>query len=201
MNMRDTKFPVFIIMVFLLGLLQAGCAQPGAITKDYKLQNDNPKGLIAVNASFGDIPYAQSLSFYFRNKEKNFESLVSALDMSMKEYWSDYYVEGERGSLAVIELDPGEYEFFTWTGSLGGWGGQRSMNSTQDFSRKFSVTAGKITYIGNIHLDVKGVSKLAIGQRLPAAVVVRDMRDKDVPAIFTNYPALNKDKLVVKIMN
>lgn len=189
-----------ITMVLLLGLLQTACVEIPDIPSEYKLQGNNTTGLLAVNVTFNNIPYVNSFWFNYRGLDNKVKSSVSAIGLGRKEAWSNYYEEGEKGRLALVELAAGEYEFYSWGGSMGGWGGVRTLNSTRDFSKRFSVTAGKITYIGNIHLSVSGLSKIAISQKLPSAVIINDRRLKDIPAIFEKHPSLSKDDLIIKIM-
>jgi len=98
------------------------------------------------------------------------------------------------GRLAVIELRAGEYEFYSWHGESGGAPGGFTMSARarQDFSKRFTVRAGRAVYLGNIHFAVRGGS---------FRMSVADRQDWDLPLLRSKHPNIANDKVVVAILS
>lgn len=96
------------------------------------------------------------------------------------------------GRLAVIELQPGEYEFYSWRGgtSSGPGGFTVTVRSTEPFSKRFRVIPGKAVYLGNVHFSV---SRSGPFQRAPYQMRVSDLRQRDLALLHQKNPRITPD--------
>jgi hypothetical protein len=108
------------------------------------------------------------------------ESFISTTDKI-----NDLIYDGSR-VVYPFKLKPGKYEFFRWT--LPEFG--TYYESTNDFSIKFEVEPGVVTYIGSI-------SMFAVGDRYQ--IGVKNEEVLDVPVFLNKYPNVELGEIVVRI--
>jgi hypothetical protein len=104
------------------------------------------------------------------------------------------------GRLAVIELQQGEYEFYSWQGGTsGGPGGFTvTVRSTEPFSKRFRVVPGKAVYLGNIHFSVTRGGPFQGGGTY--RMRVSDLQKRDLPLLHQKNPRITSDSVVVSIL-
>ena len=95
------------------------------------------------------------------------------------------------GRLVIMELPQGEYEFYSWEGSLSGGLGTFIVKPRQQFSKRFRVTAGKAVYVGNIHFS-------GIGEDTSMKVV--DMRERDLALLYRKSPKIKPENVLIDIL-
>ena len=108
------------------------------------------------------------------------------------------------GRLAIIELQQGEYEFYSWGGQAGAGAGPVTYNvgSTNDFSKRFRVLAGKAVYLGNVHFAISfdAPTFTILSVRYPYRIKVSDMRQRDLPLFYQKNPSITSESVVVNIL-
>lgn len=99
------------------------------------------------------------------------------------------------GSVYALRLKPGDY-MFMHVGLIenGHWGG------TIRPPRCFRVTAGTVTYIGNLHFSSSSTWFDRDGNRATYRVDVKDMHTRDLPIILAKYPKIKSDQIRVSLM-
>ena len=90
--------------------------------------------------------------------------------------------------LYPIELEAGEYEFFRWTTPEFG----TYAETVSDYSVKFRVVAGQVTYIGNLQLRLLPEDKFVL--------IIRDMYDRDVTELTKAYQHISRDQVITDLM-
>ena len=96
------------------------------------------------------------------------------------------------GHLSVVSLEPGEYELYQWTLYLSVFGAYGYLNSDEDVKPfRFTVRAGEITYLGNLHLHVF-MRRGLFGNSAPggATSVLFDTGNVDLPQVRNLYPSI-----------
>ncbi len=111
-------------------------------------------------------------------------------------------VDDPMGSIKVLELPAGQYEFYRYYGNVANNPGPMVTTSTvlvspKSFSRSFNVTAGTVTYIGNLNHDYSPEGATQPGTRGSRSVKfeIRDERDRDMKLFQSSFPNL-KDRPV-----
>lgn len=92
---------------------------------------------------------------------------------------------GGTGRVAVIELSPGEYELRRWVMGGGARGG--SFSSRRPFGYRFLIEPGKVTYVGNVHVDLQ---RTADSDTMPYRMAVHDERQRDLAIFRRKHPGL-----------
>lgn len=91
---------------------------------------------------------------------------------------------GGIGRIAVIELSPGEYELRRWVMGRSTHG---SFSSRRPFGYRFVIEAGKVTYVGSVHVDLQ---RTADADTLPYRISLDDRRERDLAIVRRKYPGL-----------
>jgi len=99
-------------------------------------------------------------------------------------------IEGiQYGRAVVLHLEPGVYNIQGWTTANNGMFKRTSCKGTVHVD--FKAEAGKITYIGNIHLVNKPNNRYSIK--------VRDRYNRDLNVLYKKYPALRGKHVAKKL--
>lgn len=199
------------VLTLLAGLL-AACATPN-VPSDYHLSDNTEEGLVAVALSFEGTGYWANPMWEYRSLGGGPSGTLMTRMRGVPDNWN--FESG--GRLAVFALPPGRYEFYQcrfsrpsggggmgWT--VGGSGGVTMSNPTYSglnaptydrfvanpFSVKFDVLAGKLTYVGELHLrwyytsEAKGTGE----------VRVSDHVGRDVPLLQSGLPKLEPGQIL-----
>jgi hypothetical protein len=167
--------------IIAISVLLASCATN--VPSSYKPDAATGKGLIVgtiTHTSFGGEHY-----ILVYNKTEYGETTKISVGSSQ---WHPFTKINDsdlkaRGDTFAIEAKPGEYEMGSWVirqGSFRYWG-EKAMGVT------FNVEAGKVTYIGNIHMVDKEYVNL------------QDMAARDLPVLEARFPALKTAPMAFKI--
>lgn len=182
--MGKNAFALFLSLVCL-----AACAMPQRnISSDYQLNDKAGVVLMSLTAS-GDCGFAY-FAVIRRVLDKK-EYSVGMQDIGEQRDWEkqgncptqadDYF-----GKLAVLALPAGEYEFIT----LEGVSRYRAV-VTEDLGIKFSVAAGKFSYLGNIHFHFRGDV---------FDYEAKDMRDRDITRFLRKYDQVDLGDILIRVI-
>jgi hypothetical protein len=192
----------------LVGLiLFCGCGTTN-VGSGYALTPNSDSGLAIASLTLSGLSADYTLTLYLRGVDSDFDQSLPVLDASTPQDWVCPYFRvptpGDPcGRLAVIELSPGEYEFYSWrAASTSRSGATTTTIRPPDFSRRFTVLAGKAVYLGNIHLSPRGPGPI---KKSPAIdnedlIWILDTRERDLALLFDKFPNLSTDDLVMSIL-
>jgi hypothetical protein len=141
--MRGTA-PVVLVSALLMSLL-SGCRVTN-IAGDYSLDPSKNVGVAVVSLTMSGRPSAVNMFVHFRGMGFDYKNSVPVSDLFASADWPCPFLgvptDAEPcGRLAVIELQPGEYEFYSWQGGAGGapGGPTLSVGSIEPFSKRCSA--------------------------------------------------------------
>jgi hypothetical protein len=118
--------------------------------------------------------------------------VVASIPVNDSAYGADWLagdpavLKGGSGRLAVIELAPGDYEMRRWVINVSN---RAAYTSTRSFGYRFTISPGKATYLGNVHVDIQRGPTSA----LPFAVSLEDRRERDLPIFHRKYSAVRAE--------
>ena len=188
----------------LLVSLVSGCRTTN-IAGDYSLDPTKNTGVAVVSLTMSGLPSGFNMFINYRGVDVDHKSSVPVSDLFASADWRCPFLgtatEAEPcGRLAVIELQPGEYEFHSWQGGAGGAPGgfTTSVRSIKEFSKRFRVLKGKAVYLGNIHFSVEQ-PRFLVGQGT-YTMKISDLRDRDLGLLRAKHPNVTQDLLVVSIL-
>jgi len=208
---------LIVLFCFLLG----GCAMPLALPmksslyKDYSLDDKKEMGIVIVSLTRSGYG-GYRMYLMFRALENEFKGATGnvylkqqfkSLDWECPKYLfkpKDIPEENPCGRLAVFELPQGEYEFYSWRGSMASGKYTEWIEAPGGgFSKKFSVIAGKGVYIGNMHISLR--YKMLEGRLFPYRdyryrLETSDMRERDLLLFYSKHPLVTPDKVVIDIL-
>jgi len=192
------------ILIFFFIILLVGCTagKDIEVKKDYILNTNNPNGLVLVHLSVDKILYLNWFNYLIRGINNEYKNAITAYNAySSASNLSKYYEKNEKGRLALIELPGGDYEFYNWMAGASGWGSTSTMESTDTFSKKFTVTPGKIVYIGHLHTNVYETGEGNMYQKkLRYEVITRDSREQDMQLMKNEWKNIKAEDIAIRIM-
>jgi hypothetical protein len=173
--MRMVKAGVAFLLVLAVAL--GGCARFYLTTSFnvenyYALEPSLGKGLLAL--SFTANPEVPNMTLRYRRAQE----FLSYGEITLWTHRNPLDWTDPKGRLVVIELPEGHYEFYDMVTALA--------RSGVFFSIPFSITSGKVTYLGNVQVTFKGFKY---------TVQVQDMSSRDVPLLLQRYPRLGPTDL------
>jgi len=178
-----------VILVFLL----AGCSR--SVKPDFELKPDSTTGVVIVSmTASGRIP--GELLFYLRPMG----NVISLQPRAMQVFgptkdqidWpilkSGNPPNQPPGRLAILELSPGQYEFYRWSGGVGG----NMIAQSRPFSYPFEVRAGEVVYLGTLHLNRPDDQKYTM--------TTGDRRERDFALLQKRLPNVAPEKIVTRLL-
>ena len=130
---------VRVVLMGFMAVLLNGCAEFD-VRSGYQVAPTSGKGVLAVGLSAND----EMPNFYWRLRKIG---TTETKDITLWTIHNPPMWENPKGRLAIVELDQGDYELFDWQVVLG-------FAPTQYFRIPFSVRAGRVTYLGRLHLNL-----------------------------------------------
>jgi hypothetical protein len=182
-----------LLLAALLAFLLAGCIR--TVGPDYEFTPDSSRSVIIVSlTASGRIP--GELLFYIRpvgdklslqgRSIQVFGPTLGIVDWPILKGGNP--PDQPPGRLAVLEIAPGDYEFFRWSGVVGGFVNQNAV----PFSKRFEVRAGEVVYLGNLHLARRGDQQWS--------VTTADRRDRDFPLLEKKLPKVPPERVAIRLL-
>jgi len=199
MKLINLRYTV-LSLVIAAGL--SGCAITNMdIDKNYKLPKDGSKGIVVISTSFTGFEPSEYFYLYLQNEKKE--------PLGRFQMWAGDDVTGEEiftyprktggkvpdgkeiGELNVIELAPGEYEFYKYYGSNQSVAATQTFTQTHityaasndNFKLRFKVEPNTVTYLGNLKFYFYQGNKTY-------SFDMKDRSDRDLNVMKTKYPNL-----------
>jgi hypothetical protein len=192
-----------VAAVAFLAAFGSGCRSVN-VSSDYRLDPSKNLGLVVVSLTMAGLPSGFNVFINYRGVDVSHKSSIPVSDMFASADWRCPFLgtpteENPCGRLAVVELTPGEYEFYSWEGGTGGGPGSITftVRSVADFSKRFKVVSGKAVYLGNIHFSIQHrvVGRGAYQMR------ITDLRDRDLTLLHSKHPSITPDGVVISLLD
>lgn len=106
------------------------------------------------------------------------------------------------GTMVLIELPPGKYEFDDYEGALASFDSPVRYSSPPGFEYEFDVDPATINYLGDLNFALRRQSRSpVIGDTTPASPVgvsfqVLDQQDRDAPLFDRRFPAYSQKEKI-----
>ena len=110
----------------------------------------------------------------------------------------DFASDESSGAIFAYVLPPGEYEFYQYYLHRGTGVGWVEFRSHDDFSIKFAIEPGRITYVGEFRADpVNG--KNMFGIFVPAGIdlTLHNAQQRDLSILAAKYPNLDISNVIL----
>lgn len=181
--------------LLVLVVVAAGCVTSQSnVSPDFKLNASGTTGILAGSITYLG-PYAgYRVSYRSIGNQSALGAIQTGEAVTLLPRFSrgDTSLLGNPGDLFAIELPVGDYEFFTWhVGS-----GYAHVRASTPFNIRFTVSAGKITYVGNFHFQITSRLGLMV---TGAELNHYDFAERDVPLIKRQYPGLDSNEIQLAI--
>jgi hypothetical protein len=181
-----------VLAVIAAALLAAGCAQRGTANIEPAYRPGGAGLLVASVTASGHNP--GTLSFQIVRVSAPTETVVTipVNDEALGLDWrlGDPDVQnGGHGRLAVVELEPGEYEVRRGFIHVSA---QETYTSVRRHGFRFTIIPGKATYLGNVHVDMRHSPE----GRLLAVTNLVDRRRRDLALLHKKYSGVRPEQVV-----
>ena len=187
-----TERPVAISLFVLVSLIQTGCSGIN-VKKTYSLDGTSGAGVLVASLTQSGVPSRYGTHFSIRGVDNSYKGTIAIFDVLASADWrcpmfGSSTEDAPCGRLAIVELPQGEYEFYSWGGAEGF--GNR-VEAEQEFSKRFRITAGKATYVGNVHLSA---------HRGSFDIKVLDRQKRDLDLLYQRAPTITADQVLIDII-
>ena len=152
----------------------------------------------SVSRAPGIWPYT-TYALYFRKVGSGadagttvkFSSTNSIIELGKHKFDDDYVTDESSGAIFANLLPAGEYEFYQYYLYTYGGGAETTFESKEDFSIKFTVTPGHITYIGEFRAEPLQAKNM-FGIKIPDGVdwSLHNNRERDIAILIGEHPDL-----------
>lgn len=203
-KMRNTPGTGFFALFLMASLFLSACGQlPGA---EPRIEGNNKnKGVIAASVTY--LAGTRTMNAWFYVRKKGASDGSESIRLAAKPLLSmsggaglatmfrniDFPDTPDRdGRIVAMSLEAGEYELYTWglhTQVGGSYGNIQPAAPPSPIP--FTVSAGSITYLGNLHGQAV-LGKNALGLDVPAAgfAEITDKSGRDIPLLMDKFPML-----------
>jgi hypothetical protein len=175
-------------------ILAAGCASGGTANVD-AAHRPTASGVLVVSATAsGPMPGTLWYQIVRAHAVTQNVASIAVNDRAQGLDWEPGDPEvpnGGTGRVAVIELAPGEYELRRWVMNGGARGG--AFSSRRPFGYRFVIEPGKVTYVGNVHVDLQRTANV---DTVPYRMSVNDQRERDLAIVRRKHPAVAGSPIV-----
>jgi hypothetical protein len=173
----------------------AGCGSIGTANVDPSYQPGANGLLVASLTRSGYDPGTLWIQVVSAGEVAQTVASIPVNDPSYGLDWgaSDPGGVGTVGRVAVVELNPGEYELRRWVVNTPN---RQAFTSVRPLGYRFTIEAGKATYVGNLHLDLQ---RSASEHRIPFAARLEDQRDRDLAILHRKYRGIRPGQVVFAV--
>jgi hypothetical protein len=184
------RIQVVAALALLATLL--GCARE--VGPDFRLDRNSKSGVAAISLmASGDI--RGEVLFYWRPANDGNTLRARSLQWAPRSNPLDWPYNAKRpipgaspaGRLAILELAPGQYEFYQWQQAYGGM----IYKFGRPFAARFEVVAGQVTYVGSLHVTVRGNQ---------FSIAAEDRRQRDLALLAQKLPNVPPESVVVRLI-
>ncbi len=186
------KKTIFVYLMALCASLLMACPSQAKTVKPDKPVDPN-MGVLLLSATTDSFGNLDEVWYYYRLKgsddKKSLDTYGSHIFSRPDDFPED---ENKLGRLLATSLEPGEYELFDWKILFKQGFGTLTVTPKQAAKvLSFTIYPGKITYIGNFHVDsIKGKNIFGLSVAAGGFPVVADKSAEDMPLLKTKYPNL-----------
>lgn len=191
------------ILVIAVMLALAGCAGAPSVTPGFSFTGDHQGVGLLVGSLTTDNPgnyFSQDVHIFFTPEDdsKGPSATVTVNDHCKVGFFGESPDFTQPcGTLFALVLPPGNYELGFWDIVDAGGG---VIHPGKWNPAKFTIQAGKATYVGNIHMvfdpNLPG-SGPADWRGWPK---VSDMHERDIPKLLSKYPLLKQSDVNVSLL-
>jgi len=169
-----------VAITVALGLAVSGCASVPTVSQSYTLDASTGKGLIIMSLSQSGL---FGLELYV--------TLFARSAAGGKDIEITFVPKNRSNGLLWLEYPAGDYEFYRWRSA--GVTGKTYYNasSTTDFSKKYSVRAGRAVYLGDFRIEMSGKKY---------DIKITDKSDRDMPIFHKQQPNIRPDQVSKEIL-
>lgn len=173
----------------LLAILMTGCAVSN-VDRNFSLGNNPDQGVVIASVSFDRIGSRNFQAMFYLDEDipgapvpaRRLEALAEHMTIRMGSQFKDSY-----GQVLAISLPAGRHTISSWR--LVRSAGYTLSPSEKMVPLEFQVEAGKVQYIGNLHLNLaEGNNVLGLPVIADASPEIRDRQDRDLAIIRKKYP-------------
>ncbi len=181
------------IILFISTLIISSCGTKTVSSAPQNFSESSPTGLAIGTITFeGDVPVNDIYRFFYEgqttdkkfNRKNSGKVAISGRTDGKSALNGDF--NNKKTYLFIIEAQPGSYAF-THYNYLDHIGPQGAVTDSDKFSIPFQVSAGKITYLGELDY----VDKAAEGD---PSIFVADYFNRDIPEFKKKYPNILWEK-------
>lgn len=179
------------VVLAIAAAVLAGCANPGTqnVAVDYRPAD---QGLLVASVTASG--YNPGRLLYQLVRVASPTQTVVTIPVNDEALGLDWRLgdlevpNGGQGRLAVIELAPGDYELRRAFIEVSA---QETYTSARRFGFRFTIAAGKATYLGNIHVNMER----SPAGRLMSSTTLVDRRRRDLPLFHKKYSGIKPDQV------
>lgn len=185
---RGRKMVKKFLMV-LFGFVLVGCAAK-SVQRDYVLDEKSGKGIVVVSVSHDQRGSRALHSIFYVDQSEGLvpeHLILKSLGESFPGIVKASEFKDSYGQVLALELPAGQHRVDSWKAFR--QAGIEVRPRDKPPALDFEVVAGKILYIGNLHLLLEGGRNIfGIPVVSDAHPEVRDMRLRDIAMIEKKYP-------------
>jgi hypothetical protein len=187
-------------LFLLLTLLLAGCAA-SSVQRDFSLNSKPDQGVVIISVSFDQSGSRNFQGTFFMDQGSETLQPLGVQLRALREYpfarlGSEF--EDSYGQVLALALPAGKHVINSWRlvrTSLYEIGPRKAPAPLE-----FQVVAGKVQYLGNLHLNLRsGKNMFGISMIDDARPEVRDQRVRDITMIEKKYPQF-KDQISIQLL-
>jgi len=187
-------------LLCLLAILLTGCAVSN-VDRDFSFENNPEQGIVIASVSFDRAGSRNFQAMFYLDEgitgasvpSRRLEALPERVTIRMGSQFKDSY-----GQVLAISLPAGRHVISSWR--LVRSAGYIVSPSGKMPPLEFQVEAGKVQYIGNLHLNLAEANNV-FGFRIvaDASPEIRDSQDRDLPIIRKKYPQF-ADRMEIRLL-
>jgi len=187
--------------LFAFLLLLAGCASAPHAGGDFSFQKQTePVGILAGSISTDDPGnfFSQETELYFESEALGQGQPYGKVSINNHYCRSDEDFKEACGRVFSVVLKSGTYELAWHISTTAGLSGQLSPGGWE--APQYTVQAGKVTYVGNIHMvfddDITGKGP----DSWHAWPHVSDQHERDLAVLYQRVPALKGQEVSMQVL-
>ena len=188
-----------IALTLLIAL--AGCASAPHAGKDFSFQKQaEPVGALTGSISTDDPGnfFSQETELYFESQALGQGQPYGEVSINNHYCRSDEDFKEACGRVFVIVLKPGTYGLYWHIDSTLGLFGRLDPGPWE--APQYTVQAGKVTYVGNIHMTFDAGIPGKAPDSWHAWPHVSDQHERDLPVLYQRVPALQKQEVSMQVV-